>query len=72
MTGSVTSVIDGDTVQVRLSTGRSERVRLVGANPRTGARCVLVGAGDGRCLSPGGGEAGDAPACDATQDTRDR
>ncbi len=38
MTGWVTSVIDGDTVQVRLSTGRSERVRLVGIDaPERGA-----------------------------------
>ena len=70
MTGSVTSVIDGDTVQVRLSTGRSERVRLVGIDaPERGACWSAQATAAASRLAAG------RPVTlrgDATQDTRDR
>jgi micrococcal nuclease len=68
--GTVTTVFDGDTVQVRLANGRSERVRLVGIDaPERGAcwaaeaRSAAARLATGRPVTLRG---------DATQATRDR
>jgi micrococcal nuclease len=68
--GTVTYVVDGDTISVRLDTGRSERVRLIGIDTPERGACLAGSAtgltrrlaDDKRVVLRG----------DATQDTRDR
>ena len=68
--GTVTSIPDGDTINVRLDNGRRERVRLIGIDAPERAACLSAQAtaqarrlaGNQRVLLRG----------DPTQDTRDR
>lgn len=68
--GSVTHVVDGDTLHVRLDDGRRERVRLIGIDtPERGACLSGRATGSARAL------ADDQRVLlrgDSTQDTRDR
>jgi micrococcal nuclease len=68
--GTVTRVVDGDTLDVRLSSGKRERVRLVGIDSPEGGACYARAASERaralalsrRVVLKG----------DASQDTRDR
>jgi micrococcal nuclease len=68
--GTVTYVVDGDTVDVRLTNGRTERIRLIGIDTPERGRCDAAKAtAYARSLAQG------RPAVlqgDATQATRDR
>ena len=68
--GSVTAVVDGDTLLVRMSGGKSERVRLIGIDtPERGACWSSQATAAASRLAAG------RPVTlrgDATQDTRDR
>jgi micrococcal nuclease len=68
--GTVSHVVDGDTLTVRLDGGRSERVRLIGIDsPERGACLAARATGQARRL------ADDRPVVlrgDASQDKRDR
>jgi micrococcal nuclease len=68
--GTVTRVVDGDTLDVRLASGRSERVRLIGIDTPERGACFAVKATErARQLALG------KPVVlkgDRTQDTRDR
>jgi micrococcal nuclease len=68
--GTVTSVVDGDTLAVRLSNGRRERVRLIGIDtPERGACLAAQATAQARRLAQGKRV---VLRGDATQDTRDR
>lgn len=68
--GTVTSVVDGDTLGVRLDSGRRERVRLIGIDtPERGACLSSRATAQARRLA--GGQRVILRG-DATQDTRDR
>jgi micrococcal nuclease len=68
--GTVTYVVDGDTLNVRLDNGRSERVRLIGIDTPERGACL-----SGRATGSARGLADDQRVVlrgDASQDTRDR
>jgi micrococcal nuclease len=68
--GTVTYVVDGDTLSVHLDDGRSERVRLIGIDTPERGGCL-----SGRATGQARRLAGDQRVVlrgDATQDTRDR
>lgn len=68
--GTVTYVVDGDTLQVRLDSGRRERVRLIGIDTPERGDCLAVRAtGEARRLAD---DERVVLRGDATQDTRDR
>jgi micrococcal nuclease len=68
--GTVTYVVDGDTLSVRLDNGRSERVRLIGIDtPERGACLAARASGAARALAD---DKRVVLRGDATQDTRDR
>jgi micrococcal nuclease len=68
--GTVTSVVDGDTLAVRLANGRRERVRLIGIDtPERGACLAAQATAQARRLAQGKRV---VLRGDATQDTRDR
>lgn len=68
--GTVTNVVDGDTLDVRLVSGRRERVRLIGIDtPERGA--CLSGPATAQARRLAQGERAVLRG-DATQDTRDR
>src|SRR5687768_9557762 len=52
--GTVIRVVDGDTIHVRLASGRRERVRLIGIDAPERGRCYFVAAsGRARLLALG-------------------
>ena len=68
--GVVTYVVDGDTIDVRLSSGKSERVRVIGIDtPERGACWATDATAATRRLAQGRQV---TLVGDATQDTRDR
>jgi endonuclease YncB( thermonuclease family) len=68
--GNVTNVVDGDTIDVRLAGGRSERVRVIGIDtPERGACWASEATAATRRLALGKRV---TLVGDATQDTRDR
>jgi micrococcal nuclease len=70
LNGTVTYVVDGDTLSVRLDNGRRERVRLIGIDTPERGDCL-----SGRATGAARGLADDQRVVlrgDATQDTRDR
>jgi micrococcal nuclease len=68
--GTVTYVVDGDTVDVRLTSGRTERVRLIGIDTPERGRCDAAKAtGYARSLAQGRAAVLQG---DGTQATRDR
>jgi micrococcal nuclease len=68
--GTVTSITDGDTINVRLDSGRRERVRLIGIDtPERGACLSARATAQARRLA---GNQRVVLRGDATQDTRDR
>src|SRR5919199_5418105 len=68
--GTVTHVVDGDTVDVRLTSGRSERIRLIGIDtPERGECGAGQATGYARSLTEGRAT---VLRGDATQATRDR
>jgi micrococcal nuclease len=68
--GTVTHVVDGDTLSVRLDSGRSERVRLIGIDtPERGACMSARATGQARKLAD---DRRVVLRGDASQDTRDR
>jgi len=68
--GTVTRVVDGDTVDVRLASGKRERVRLIGIDtPEVGACGAARATAAARRLALGKRV---VLRGDATQDTRDR
>ena len=68
--GSVSYVVDGDTIAVRLDSGRRERVRLIGIDtPERGGCLAARATGEARRLA-GGRRV--VLRGDASQDTRDR
>jgi micrococcal nuclease len=68
--GSITDVVDGDTLAVRLENGRRERVRLIGIDTPEHGDCLSARAtGQARRLAVGERV---VLRGDATQDTRDR
>jgi endonuclease YncB( thermonuclease family) len=68
--GTVTHVVDGDTIDVRLSTGKTERVRLIGVDtPENGACWSSQATAATRQLAQGKRV---TLIGDGTQDTRDR
>ena len=68
--GTVTSVVDGDTLRVRLVNGRSERVRLIGIDTPERGVCLAAQATSRARRLAGGRHV--VLRGDATQDTRDR
>ncbi len=68
--GTVTYVVDGDSLQVRLDNGRRERVRLIGIDTPERGGC-LAGRATGEARRLADGERVFLLG-DATQDTRDR
>jgi micrococcal nuclease len=68
--GTVTSVVDGDTIYVRLDNGRRERVRLIGIDaPERGTCLAAAATGLARRLAE---DRRVVLRGDSTQDTRDR
>ena len=68
--GTVSYVVDGDTIAVRLANGRRERVRLIGIDtPERGACLAAQATAQARRLAHGKRV---VLRGDATQDTRDR
>jgi micrococcal nuclease len=68
--GTVTYVVDGDTVDVRLTSGRTERIRLIGIDTPERGRCDAAKATTyARSLAQGRATVARG---DATQATRDR
>jgi endonuclease YncB( thermonuclease family) len=68
--GTVTHVVDGDTIDVRLMSGKTERVRLIGIDtPESGACWSTQATAATRRLAQGKRV---TLVGDATQDTRDR
>jgi endonuclease YncB( thermonuclease family) len=68
--GTVTYVVDGDTVDVRLTSGRTERIRLIGIDTPERGQCDAAKAtGYARSLAQGRATVLHG---DATQATRDR
>src|SRR6266511_2500733 len=68
--GTVTYVVDGDTVDVRLTSGRTERIRLIGIDTPERGRCDAAEATTyARSLAQGRAAVLQG---DATQPTRDR
>ncbi|MBA2474353.1 MAG: thermonuclease family protein [Actinobacteria bacterium] len=68
--GTVLHAVDGDTLAVRLDSGREERVRLIGIDTPERGECYA-----GRATGAARALADDRPVLlvgDATQDTRDR
>ena len=69
-TGSVTNVVDGDTIDVRLASGKSERIRIIGIDtPERGACWASEATSATRRLALGKRV---TLIGDGTQDTRDR
>jgi micrococcal nuclease len=69
-TGTVTRVVDGDTLDVRLTGGRTERVRLIGVDtPELGACWAGEATARARLLAQGKAV---SLRGDSTQDARDR
>ena len=68
--GTVTRVVDGDTVEVRLASGKRERVRLIGIDAAEGGACYASAAA-ARARQLALSKAVTLKG-DPTQDTRDR
>ena len=68
--GTVSRVVDGDTVDVRLTSGRTERIRLIGIDtPEVGQCDAAKATANARSLAQGRAAVLQG---DATQATRDR
>jgi micrococcal nuclease len=68
--GTVSSIVDGDTLAVRLDTGRRERVRLIGIDTPERGDCLSARAAGQAQRLAGGRRV--VLRGDASQDTRDR